>query len=383
MTPAERYILLGLRLGRHVDGLVDSYYGPAALKDQVDAEDLVPADRIAADADELRDELEESWLRDLVHGVATYAHVLAGEPIAYSDEVEACYGVRPQRLDESVYAQAHARLDELLPPGGTLGERREAWREQHRMPADKLLPVLNEILAELRARTAATFGLAEGEGMDVEEVRDEPWWAFNYYQGDLRSRVVVNVDVPTTYDDLLELAAHEGYPGHHTERSTKELTLVRERGALEETINMVPTPQSLLAEGIAETAPLILGEEARQAVLAILARHGLRFDADRARQIREALKPIRGIGLDTALLIHEDGATLDDAIEFVMRWGATTEERARQQVRFVTDPTWRAYVITYSAGGRIVGAYHRGEPERFARLLRENVRVPDLIAGGS
>jgi len=24
----ERYLLLGLRLGRHVDGLVDAYYGP-------------------------------------------------------------------------------------------------------------------------------------------------------------------------------------------------------------------------------------------------------------------------------------------------------------------------------------------------------------------
>ena len=32
MTEAERYLELGLRLGRHVDGLVDSYYGPPELK---------------------------------------------------------------------------------------------------------------------------------------------------------------------------------------------------------------------------------------------------------------------------------------------------------------------------------------------------------------
>ena len=36
-------------------------------------------------------------------------------------------------------------------------------------------------------------------------------------------------------------AAHEGYPGHHTERSTKEVVLVRERGALEETIGRAST----------------------------------------------------------------------------------------------------------------------------------------------
>ena len=28
MTHAERYLELGLRLGKHVDGLVDAYYGP-------------------------------------------------------------------------------------------------------------------------------------------------------------------------------------------------------------------------------------------------------------------------------------------------------------------------------------------------------------------
>jgi hypothetical protein len=380
VTPAERYLLLGLRLGRHVEGVVDSYYGPAELQEQADREELVPPEQIAADAASLEAELDEGWLRDLVHGVASYARVLAGDPISYSDEVEACYGVRPSRIPREVYEEAHARLDELLPGDGTLGERRERWRDENRMPREKLLPVLTDVLAELRSRTDELFGLPDGEDLLVEEVHDEPWWAFNYYQGGLRSRVVVNVDVPTTYDDVFELAAHEGYPGHHTERSTKELVLVRERGALEETINLVPTPQSILAEGIAETAPDVLGDATREAVLAILRSHGIEYDAERARGIREAFKSIRGLGLDAALLIHEDGATADDAVEYMMRWGATSEDRARQGVRFVTDPTWRAYVITYSAGGELAAAYHRNDPGRFKRLLTENVRVSELLA---
>ena len=380
MTPAERYLLLGLRLGRHVEGVVDSYYGPAELKEQVDGEELVPAEAIAADAALLESDLEDGWLRDLVHGVATYARVLAGEAISYADEVEACYGVRPTRIPREVYEETHERLDELLPGDGTLAERRERWRTQHRMPPDKLLPVLTDVFAELRARTGELFGLPDGEDILVEEVHDEPWWAFNYYQGGLQSRVAVNVDVPTTYDDVLELAAHEGYPGHHTERSTKEVVLVRERGALEETINLVPTPQSVLSEGIAETAPDVLGDGAREAVLQILRRHGIEYDTERAREIREAFKAIRGLGLDAALLIHEDGASPEDAVEYVKRWGATSEERARQSVRFVTDPTWRAYVITYSAGGELAAAYHRNDPARFKRLLTEPVRVSELLA---
>ena len=380
MTQSERYLELGLRLGRHVDGLVDSYYGPAELKAQVDAEALVPAEALAADAGTLEGELPDGWLRDQVHGLATYARVLAGDQISYSDEVEACYGVRPTRWDENAYREVHERLDALLPPGGSLLERREAWRAAHRMPSEKLLSVLQEVLAELRGRTATMFGLVDGEDLFVEEVHDEPWWAFNYYLGGLRSRVVVNVDVPTTYDDMIDLAAHEGYPGHHTERTTKEQLLVNERGLIDETINLVPTPQSLLAEGIAETADEILGDDARAAIVELMQRHGIVYDAERAHEVRQSFASMRRLGLDAALLVHEDGASEEQAKEHLMRWGVMTEERASHGVRFATDPTWRAYVITYSAGGDLARAYHGGDPAKFKELLEGQVRARELLA---
>ena len=108
MSAAERYLVLGLRLGKHVDGLVDAYYGPPELQEQVDAEETIDAAQLAADADALLAELEDGWLADQVHGCATYAHVLAGDAISYSDEVEGCYGVRPERVADSVYEEVHA-----------------------------------------------------------------------------------------------------------------------------------------------------------------------------------------------------------------------------------------------------------------------------------
>src|SRR5207244_13297345 len=112
-----------------------------------------------------------------------------------------------------------------------------------------LVRALRDLVAELRARTATLVELPDGEALELEEVSDEPWWAFNYYLGGLRSRVVVNVDVPTSADDLVGLAAHEVYPGHHTEHAVKERLLVREQGRIEETIQLVPTPQAVLSEG--------------------------------------------------------------------------------------------------------------------------------------
>jgi hypothetical protein len=89
---------------------------------------------------------------------------------------------------------------------------------------------------------------------------------------------------------------------------------------------------------------------------------------------------MRRLGLDAALLIHEDGATEEQATEHLMRWGVMTEQRAAQSVRFVTDPTWRAYVITYSAGGELARAYHGGDPAKFKQLLEGQVRARQLVA---
>jgi hypothetical protein len=380
MTEAERYLELGLRLGRHVDGLVDSYYGPADLKARVEAEDLVAPSQLAEDAAGLHGSLDDGWLRDLVHGCWIYARVLAGEEMSYSDEVEGSYGVRPERTPDAVFESVHAALDDLLPGDGALDARRRAWRERHACPGDKAAAVLGELLPLMRARTLEVVDLPEGESPAVEPVRDEPWWAFNYYLGGLKSRVVLNIDLPTTGLDLIHLAAHEVYPGHHTESSVKEQRLVREQGRIEESIAMVPTPGALLSEGIAEIgADIVLDDASREEAYAILRRHGIELaDPELAVRISDAIDELRGVSLNAALMIFEDGMTLDDAQAYVQHWTLNTPEQAAQSIRFVTDPTWRAYTITYSAGRKLCGAYVGGDPARFRRLLTEQVRVSEL-----
>jgi hypothetical protein len=380
MSVSENYVLLGLRLGRHVDGLVDSYCGPAELREQVDAEPLTEPSALVAEGEALLAQLEDGWLRDQALGLRTYAGVLAGEGLSYSDEVERCYGFRPERVSTEVYAAVHERLDKLLPPGGDLADRYEAWRQANLIPDDQVVPLSRDLLGELRARTAAIVDLPAGEALEIDEVRDEPWWAFNYYQGDLRSRVVVNLDVPTTRDDIVELVAHEVYPGHHTEHSLKEQLLMRDQGLLEESIQLVPTPASLVSEGIAETGPdLVIDDGVAERITAIFGSHGLEYDWAASRAIREARRPLRRIGLDAALLIHEDGASEDEAKAHVRRWALVTPEQAAHSVRFVTDPTWRSYVINYSAGREVVHGWVQGDQDRFRRLLTEHVRVGDLL----
>ena len=151
--PVERYLRLGLQLGRHVEGMVDAYFGPRELAAAVDAAPPVEPRTLVAEAETLLEELEDGWLRDQVVGLHTYAGVLAGESRSYADEVEGCYGVRPTYTDEAIFTAAHERLEELLPGAGPLTERYERWESSARLPAEQIERTLEAAIEEARAWT--------------------------------------------------------------------------------------------------------------------------------------------------------------------------------------------------------------------------------------
>jgi hypothetical protein len=377
---AERYLRLGLQLGRHVDGIVDAYFGPPELAAAVEAEPPVDPRALVSLAEALLDELDDGWMRDQVVGLRTYAGVLAGESGSYADEVEGCYGVRPTYTDEAVFTAAHERLEQLLPGDGPLAARYERWQDSVRVPIDQVERTLAAVIEEARAWTRGLVELPDGEGVVLEIVRDRPWLAFCGYLGDLRSRIEVNFDLPMSAIELLILVMHETYPGHHAERCSKEHVLVRGRGLLEETIVMVPTQQSLVAEGIATLAPWVLLEgEGGAALAAVVHDAGIEFDLAHGLAVERALQPCGWAGVNAALMLHEAGASKVETQAYLERWGLMTPELATHVIRFLIEPTSRSYILTYSAGRELCGSYVAGKPERFRQLLTEQVRVRDLL----
>lgn len=378
---AERYLRLGLQLGRHADGVVDAYFGPPNLAAEVEAAAPVEPRLLVAEAEVLLDELEDGWLRDQVVGLRTYAGVLAGESRSYADEVEGCYGVRPTFTDEAVFTAAHEELEALLPGDGPLGERYLRWEGSLRVPAERVARTVAAAIEEARAQTHGLVDLPDGEAVALETVNDEPWMAFCAYLGDLRSRIAVNLDLPQSALDLLVLAIHETYPGHHAERCCKEHLLVRGRGLLEETLVLVPTPQSLVSEGIATLAPSILLEgEGGPALAAVSRDAGVELDLDHALAVRRAHEPCVWAEVNAALLLHEHGASEAEVRAYLERWSLMSAELSAHLIRFLTEPTSRTYVLTYPAGHELCKAYVADEPERFRRLLTEQTRVGDLLS---
>lgn len=388
----ERYLELGLRLGRHVDGFVDAYYGPPDLAARVDAEPVHPPARLAGDAGRLVADLDAGrddgdvdparrrWLRAQVRGLHTSARKLAGESVGYLDEVEQCYGARPALVPDDQFAAAHRRLDEVLPGDGPLRERMIAWREAHAVPSDLLEPAIRSLADDLRERTGRLFGLPEGEYVEWVFETGKPWSGFNYYEGGLRSRVAINVDLPVLSLSLGHLVAHEAYPGHHTEHTRKEVGLVRRRRWLEESIFLVGTPQCTLAEGLADLgAEVVVGRRPEPAVAEHLAPLGVRYDAEVAAAVAEASESLSWVRSNAAVRLHDQGASADDTVSYLERWALLPRARADKALAFITDPTWRAYSHCYTEGLRLCRAYVEGDPTRFERLITEQMLPADLV----
>jgi hypothetical protein len=314
-----------------------------------------------------------------VVGLETVARRLRGDDISYVDEVERCYGIRLERIPEEEFEAAHGALDEALPGNGDLADRYQAWARLLEVPRETLLALVRALNDELRTRSRTLVELPDGEDTEIELVENEPWAAFNYYLGGLRSRVVFNTDVPLHAHQLAATVAHELYPGHHTEHALKEALYVRGAGEREHTIMLVGTPECLISEGIAEVAlDMLLGEDAHRFGAEHAAAAGVPYDPEVARRVVDARRALAGASVNTALLLHVEGGTRDEAIAYTRRWVLVDERRAARMVDFVLDPTWRAYVACYTEGERLAESYVAGDRERFRRLLVERLTPEDL-----
>jgi hypothetical protein len=135
----------------------------------------------------------------------------------------------------------------------------------------------------------------------------------------------------------------------------------------------------LIAEGIATCALGALGAAAEYACAALLADMGWGYDVDLARAVRAVERPLSRAWHNFALMVHEYGRDVDEARAFVNRWVLDSEEEIAKRIEFVLHPVWRAYIVVYAVGERLVEAWTHGDPGRYRRLLTEQLTTVDLI----
>jgi hypothetical protein len=388
------YVRLGLRFDRLEAGFVDAYTGDPRIRAQV-ADETAPTPQVLRDqARGLLRELDAAdlpadridYLRGQLTGLECTARKMNGEPVGFVEEVRSYFQVDVVLGDESVYATAHAELDALLPGSGSLAERYAAHRRREECPPDRLDKAVHALSSALRDRVRGQYGLPEVETVRYEIVTDQPWSGFNYYEGDYRSRVAINADLPHRLGHLPHLVAHEAYPGHHTEHCRKERGLVERAARTEHTVFLVNTPECLMAEGLADLGvQASIGDGWGPWAAEILGDLGLRFDGHLAERVSAATAPLNRVRQDAALLLHDRGTDTADVVAYLQRWSLVSAERAAQQIRFLTHPLWRAYISTYVEGFDLLSRWLAARPadqpvsDRFLRLLDEPL-TPRAVA---
>jgi hypothetical protein len=255
--------------------------------------------------------------------------------------------------------------------------------------------LLDWLVEKFRTRAGELFGLPTGERLRTGLVTGQPWSGYNWYDGGLRSRVDINVDLPVRAWELVHMVAHETFPGHHLEHAWKEARLVEEEGRLEASILLINTPECLISEGLADLGLdfAVPREERADLLVELYERAGLAIAADlpaarraaeRQVEIGRARRVLGDVAVNAALMRHAEGAGADDVLGYLVEVGRMAPDRAAKRLEFIDHPLWRTYVFVYHEGEALLQRWLDAAPPgdraaRFARLLHEPL-TPGAIA---
>lgn len=395
---AERYVRLVLEVGRHDEGFVDAYYGPESFRPSGDAR---PLDALLADAatlvaeaeaaapDSAADELTRLRHRYLVHqlqAVHTRIRMLQGERLGFDDEARLLYDAAPPHNPEASFRAVLDELETLLPGEGPLIDRYDRFRSAFVIPPARLDRVFTLAIDECRRRTSDHFTLPEGESFTVEYVKDKSWSAYNWYKGGFRSVIQVNTDLPITIDRAIDLACHEGYPGHHVYNALLEKHLVRDRRWIEFSVYPLFSPQSLIAEGTANYGiQVAFPGETRVAWEREVLFPAAGLDAARAETfyaVQSRIDRLGYAGNEAARRYLNGEITREQAAAWLQQFAMMPKDRAEQRTRFFDQ--YRSYVINYNLGKDLVKTFiekQAGSPEDRWKIFEQLLSSPRLPSG--
>jgi hypothetical protein len=405
MNPlAERYVKLVLALGQHDPDYVDAYYGPAGWRAEAESarRTLADIDRDASavvaalaaaqpspSAEEML-RLRHEYLTKQLGALRARVAMIQGTKFTFDEESKALYDAVAPTHTGTEFEAVLNELDARLPGKGTLSERFETFRSRFTIPRHRLDATFKVAIEGCRRRTLARLPLPPGESFTVEYVTNKSWSGYNWYQGNYHSLIQVNTDLPIFADRAIDLACHEGYPGHHVYNVLLEKVLVRDRGWVEFSIYPLRSPQSLVAEGSANYGiDMVFPKTERLHFerVAIFPTAGL--DPAAVEQYYDVLDLVDRLsyaGNEAARRYRNGEMDAAAAAQWLEQYGLYSPPRAQQRVRFIDQ--YGSYVINYNLGKDIIARYVESESggtdearrwDVFTRLL-SSPRLPSGLA---
>ena len=370
---AENYVKLVLELGLYDKSMVDAYFGPEEFKTGLVKEKSVPKQKILTKIKHIKDDLRKvdlSGLSDLdlkrykylqkqINAMKFRLNYITGAKSSFDTESSILYDAISPKYSEEYFKKLVSELNDLLPGKGRIDLRLTEYKKDFIIPKSKLDTVFKTAINEARKRANKYLNLPKHEEFKLQYVTDKVWSGYNWYQGDAKSLIQINTDFPIYIERAIDLACHEGYPGHHVYNTMLEKELFRKNGWIEFSIYALFSPQSLIAEGSGNYGIEVAFEEKgrmkfEKEILFPLA--GL--DAKKADKYYQVLKIVSKLsyaGNEAARNYLDGKMTANAAIEWLQKYGLYREDKAKQRLEFIKVN--RAYVINYNLGKDLVKNY--------------------------
>ena len=403
---AENYVRLGLTIGQYDGDFVDAYYGPDSLKPVGTKNTSFPKDSLLSAVHALQQQCKKysdssqpndtfrtraTWMNRQLNAFAERIRIFSGNFSSFNDESKQLFSVEPPVYTEDHFKTLVSQLDSLLPGSGTIPERMQLLSKKFIIPKEKVDTVFKAAIEEARKRTKARYQMPSNESFVLEYVNNKPWSGYNWYKGNYQSIIQINMDLPILIDRAIDLACHEGYPGHHVYNMLLEKNLYRDKGWVEISLYPLFSPQSLIAEGSANygiemSFPGTEGAAFAKKVLVPLAgldtsQVDLYFSS---LSLKSKLNYARN---EAARGLLNGTMTEKEALRWLTEYCLMSNELAAKSISFIRKN--RSYVICYNYGQDLVRNYiesRGGTPaapdkrwELFGWLLSNPVTPVDLL----
>ncbi|MEQ6167008.1 hypothetical protein AAOE16_07430 [Ekhidna sp. MALMAid0563] len=392
---AERYVKLMLEIGQYDSDFVDAYYGPEEWKPEA-KKDTFPSGDFIERANSLISQIQSvegdkdrkfMLVKQLI-AARTKVETINGKVYPFDEEAKLLYDAEAPSYPESYFDSLVLDLENALPGEGNLTDRYNEFVNQFIIPKEKIDTVFQTAIAEARKRTMTRYDLPENENFVLEYVTNKSWSGYNYYQGNSQSLIQINTDLPIKISRAIDLACHEGYPGHHVFNALLEQNLVNNKGWIEYSVYPLFSPQSLIAEGSANYGIDVAfpGDERiryEKEVLFPLA--GLdASQADKYYEVQALIGKLSYAGNEAARMYLNGEISREEAAEWMVKYQLNEYERALQRTRFFDQ--YRSYVINYNLGKDLVADYVESQggttdqPEKRWEVFRELLSNPNTAS---
>ena len=363
---AEEYVRLVLQVGQYDSAVVDAYFGPEEWKPNEQKAAIFPEETLVNSANDLLSKCKTlldskspnlnirrvEMLQKQLIALRTKVQMIGGKTYSFDEEAALLYDAEPPFYPLSYFDKLLDEMDQLLNGDAVLSSRYTKFMEQFIIPKNMLDSVFSVATAESRAITKQYLDLPTQENFVLEYVNDKVWSGYNYYQGNSQSLIQINTDFPIHIDRAIDLASHEGYPGHHIYMMLLDQNLVNTKGWMEYSVYPLFSPLSFISEGSANYGidmvfpgikRLAFERDVLFPIIGIS-----KMKAEKFHKVQELKAKLKYAENEIARRYLNGIIGREEAVGMIETYLLFSPKKAIQRLNFIE--TNRSYVINYNLG---------------------------------